>query len=243
LPVEATRRRRGRGPGGPGGADHLAAPSAEGDAAITLGVLDAVHDNASLSQRSLASELGIALGLTNAYIRRCVHRGFVKVAQAPANRYAYYLTPKGFAEKSRLTARYLSSSLTLYRRARTQCDELLTLAAARRWQRLALFGIGDVAEIAMLCAIGRPLVVVGAVAPRAAGGSFLHLPVAATLAQLGPVDGVLFAELQRPQAAYDALVRDIAADRVLVPALLKVNPARSITPAAGLRAAQRVAQG
>jgi len=28
----------------------------------------------------------------------------MKIKQAPANRYVYYLTPKGFAEKSRLTA-------------------------------------------------------------------------------------------------------------------------------------------
>ena len=216
MPVEATRRRRSRDQ------DDAPAQSADGDA-ITLGVLDALHDNASMSQRSLASELGIALGLTNAYIRRCVRRGLVKVSQAPANRYAYYLTPKGFAEKSRLTARFLTSSFGLYRRARQQCDELLAVAVARRWQRVALFGVGDVAEIALLCAMGQPLAVVGAVSLKAAGQRFLQLPVHATLAELAPVDGVLFAELQRPQAAYDALVREIAADRVLVPELLKVR--------------------
>ena len=216
MAVETARRRRSRDQ------DDAPAHSADGDA-ITLGVLDAVHDNASISQRSLASELGIALGLTNAYIRRCVRRGLVKVSQAPANRYAYYLTPKGFAEKSRLTARFLTSSFGLYRRARQQCDELLAAAVARRWQRVALFGVGDVAEVALLCAMGQPLAIVGAVSPKAAGQRFLQLPVHATLAELAPVDGVLFAELQRPQAAYDALIREIAADRVLVPPLLKVR--------------------
>jgi DNA-binding MarR family transcriptional regulator len=219
LAVETTRRRRSRDQD-----DETPAQSPEGDA-ITLGVLDAVHDNASLSQRSLASELGIALGLTNAYIRRCVRRGLVKVSQAPANRYAYYLTPKGFAEKSRLTARFLTSSFGLYRRARHQWDELLTAAVARRWQRVALYGVGDVAEIALLCAMGQPLTVVGAVAPKAAGQRFLQLPVHAKLADVAPIDGVLFAELQRPQAAYDALIHEVAADRVLVPAILKVRTA------------------
>ena len=63
-----------------------------------------VEENSQITQRSLASELGIALGLTNAYLKRCVRKGWVKINQAPANRYAYYLTPRGFAEKSRLTA-------------------------------------------------------------------------------------------------------------------------------------------
>ena len=78
----------------------LESDEVDGESAITLGLLDAVHQNSSVSQRSLAAELGIALGLTNAYFKRCVRKGLVKVRSAPANRYAYYLTPKGFAEKA-----------------------------------------------------------------------------------------------------------------------------------------------
>ena len=59
-----------------------------------------MRDNASISQRSLARELGIALGLTNAYLRRCIHRGWIKASQAPANRYAYYVTPRGSLKRA-----------------------------------------------------------------------------------------------------------------------------------------------
>ena len=45
-------------------------------------------------------------------------KGLVKMSQVPLNRYAYYLTPQGFAEKSRLTAEYLSVSFNFFRRAR-----------------------------------------------------------------------------------------------------------------------------
>ena len=38
---------------------------------IVLGVLDAVERDPSVTQRSVARELGIALGLANAYLRRC----------------------------------------------------------------------------------------------------------------------------------------------------------------------------
>ena len=77
---------------------------------IMLGLLDAVEQDRAQSQRLLASELGIALGLVNAYLKRCIKKGLVKVRSAPARRYAYYLTPQGFAEKSRLTVQYLSYS-------------------------------------------------------------------------------------------------------------------------------------
>ena len=92
------------------------------DERIVLNLLNSVDDGAQ-SQRRIAEELGIALGLVNAYLKRCVRKGLVKVSEAPARRYAYYLTPQGFAEKSRLTIEYLTSSLSLFRRARGDCTE------------------------------------------------------------------------------------------------------------------------
>src|SRR6201997_1397670 len=88
------------------------------NARIVLGLLESVERNGAQSQRKLASDLGIALGLVNAYLKRAVKKGLVKVGQAPARRYAYYLTPQGFSEKSRLTIEYLSSSFSLFRKAK-----------------------------------------------------------------------------------------------------------------------------
>src|SRR5215467_15671340 len=99
--------------------------------AILLGVLDAVERDPALTQRSVARELCIALGLANAYLRRCVRKGLIKVSQVPRRRYAYYLTPQGFAEKSRLTASYLAHSFSFFRQARTQCAVLFAEAAGR----------------------------------------------------------------------------------------------------------------
>jgi len=89
-----------------------------GEARITMEVLHVVHGEDNLSQRGLAARLNIALGLTNAYLKRCVRIGLVKVRKTPPNRYVYYLTPKGFGEKSRLTANYLFRSFDFYRQAR-----------------------------------------------------------------------------------------------------------------------------
>src|SRR3977135_2721251 len=88
---------------------------------IMLGLLESVERGGEQSQRRLATELGVALGLVNAYLKRCVNKGMVKVSEAPARRYAYYLTPHGFTEKSRLTVEYLSASLSLFRQGKKDC--------------------------------------------------------------------------------------------------------------------------
>ena len=96
-------------------------PTDENDSdRLVLGLLTWLEADGAQSQRRIAAELGVALGLVNAYLKRAIKKGFVKVGQAPARRYAYYLTPQGFAEKSRLTVDYMSHSFSLFRRARAR---------------------------------------------------------------------------------------------------------------------------
>ena len=195
----------------------------DSEAEITLGVLNAVERSDRVTQRSVAGELGIALGLANAYLRRCVKKGYIKVTQAPANRYLYYLTPTGFAEKSRLTARYLSISFNFFRAARRQLAELIDQCAARGWTRIALAGNGDLVEIASLCVGDRPLEIVGVIETGAAVGPFAGMTVVPDLDRLGPVDAVIITDIGNPQATFDALVARMPADRVLAPRFLNIS--------------------
>src|SRR4030065_10645 len=96
--------------------------------ALTLEILDVIDRRNDVSQRHLARHLGVALGLANSYLKRCIRKGLVKVSQAPANRYLYYLTPQGFAEKSRLTAHSLNYSLYFYRKAGASCRHVLRVS-------------------------------------------------------------------------------------------------------------------
>src|SRR3954469_18862366 len=120
---------------------------------IVLDLLTSVEHDGERSQRHIAAELGIALGLVNAYLKRCVKKGLVKVRDAPARRYAYYLTPNGFAEKSRLTVQYLSDSFSFFRLAKADCVHVLEAAKLYGFSRLVLAGRSDLAEIAILCAL------------------------------------------------------------------------------------------
>ncbi len=190
---------------------------------ITLGILNAIHENSSATQRSMAKDLGVALGLANAYLKRCVKKGLIKVSQAPANRYAYYLTAKGFAEKSELTARYLTMSFNFFRHARTQCEEVFEACGARGWQRIALVGIGDLAEIAILCAREYPIEFAGLYVKASAIETFAGLPVFANTVDMGVVDGYVIIDLTAPQAAFDQLQLAIPSERILAPRMLNIS--------------------
>ena len=191
-------------------------------------MLSAIEENSTLSQRSLAKELGIALGLANAYLRRCVKKGLIKVQQVPANRYAYYLTPMGFSEKARLTGEYLSASLEFFRHAREQSSAICAQAASRRLTRLALIGAGELAEITALTALDSPVEIVGIVDSQAIGGRVAGLHVVAEIAELGPVDAVIITDMRTPQGSYEHWASRLQADRVLAIDMLKIS--RTVPP-------------
>lgn len=190
---------------------------------ITLGLLNAVHENSGLSQRSMAKELGIALGLANNYLRRCVKKGLIKAKHAPANRYAYYLTPKGFAEKSQLTTRYLTMSFDFFRHARTHCVDVFDYCAARGWNKVALVGTGDLGEIAILCAREHPIEFDGFIDPQAKTATFAGLPVFAEASDMKAVDAYVIVDLAAPQATFDGLLQSIPNERILTPKLLNIS--------------------
>ncbi|MDJ0894082.1 MAG: winged helix-turn-helix transcriptional regulator [Alphaproteobacteria bacterium] len=193
---------------------------AEGE--ITLGLLSAVQGNSAVTQRSIAKELGIALGLANAYLRRCVEKGYIKVTQAPANRYLYYLTPQGFTEKSRLTASYLSHSFDFFRYARRQCEDALGHCAGRGWNRVVIYGDGELCEILSLCLREFDLEVKGVVAPGTNKKRIAGVETLQNVAEAEPFDAVILADLADPQASLNALLESVPAERVLTPPLLRI---------------------
>jgi DNA-binding MarR family transcriptional regulator len=203
------------------------------NARIVLGLLQSVERDGAQSQRKLASDLGIALGLVNAYLKRCVKKGLLKIGQAPARRYAYYLTPHGFAEKSRLTVEYLSDSFSFFRHAREDCAAVLRAAHGRGFNRVALAGVSDLAEIATLCALEQGIAIVAVIDAKSANDKFVGAPVVKSFAAMaGGCDAVLVTDLQATREFVAALAEEIGAERVLVPALLGIRLNRQTESAA-----------
>jgi len=116
-----------------------------------LRVLEAVATNAHTTQRGLAAHLGIALGLTNLYLKRLVRKGYIKCVDLRANRVRYLLTPQGIAEKTRLTYAFMEYSLQVFREGRRHLKTMLQPYAEQPAVKIAIYGVGDAAELAYLC--------------------------------------------------------------------------------------------
>jgi DNA-binding Lrp family transcriptional regulator len=114
-----------------------------------LKLLEAVEADSRITQRSLASRLGIALGLTNIYLRRLVRKGYIKCVNVQSNRISYLITPRGIAEKARLTYEFMDYSLHLYGEVRQHLRAVLQDCAAAD-RRVAIYGRGEAAELAYL---------------------------------------------------------------------------------------------
>jgi DNA-binding MarR family transcriptional regulator len=200
------------------------AQSKDPEARIMLGLLESVARDGDQSQRHLATELDVALGLVNAYLRRCIKKGLVKVSGVPARRYAYYLTPKGFAEKSRLTVEYLSNSFEFFRQAKADCATLLEGARLRNLTRLVLAGRSDLAEIAAICALETDVEIVAVVDAKSPASQLLGLPVAASFDDIaGIFDAVIVTDLLTPQETVASAIARLGVDRVLIPNLLRTE--------------------
>lgn len=186
-----------------------------------LEILTAIEEGRPLTQRDLARRLGVALGLTNLYLKRLATRGCIKIVEFPRKpaarkRLRYLLTPRGLAEKSRLTYEHMAHALALYRRARQALRDHLAALAERGMKRVALYGTGEAAEIAYLTLKEHGLEPVG-VFTRDGGGQFLGAPVR-PIAELeaADFDGLILATFDRPEPHLAELGRlGVALDRVI----------------------------
>jgi hypothetical protein len=190
---------------------------------IVLSLLKSVEDDGNRSQRVWASEFGVALGLVNSYLKYCVRKGYIKMKRVPAQRYIYLLTPKGLAEKSRLTVELLSSSLAFFRQARGDCAEALKSAKTRGWKRLVLLGASELAEICIICALEANISVIAVVDAEFLGERFLGLPVTDDFMTAGGFDGIIVTDRFAPKETFDAAVAAYGADLVIAPSLLGIS--------------------
>lgn len=124
--------------------------AAEDDSYHSLLLLEEIAREESVSQRELSKRLGIALGLVNSYVRNMISKGYIRVSSFPRNRYKYLLTPKGIAEKSRLTYQHLHYFTNLYTTARKDFKELFNRVEKTGVKKVIFCGIDEVAEIAYI---------------------------------------------------------------------------------------------
>jgi len=162
-----------------------------------LQLLEALEQESTITQRTLASRLGIALGLTNLYLKRLIRKGYVKCVTVSPNRLVYSLTPKGMARKARLTYEFMKYSLDFYRDARQHLRRSLQLAVPRQ-RRVAIYGTGDAAELVYLLVREMGLELTAVFGPEI-DRPFLGFPVRAIAEHDSALyDVIIVAVLERP---------------------------------------------
>lgn len=184
--------------------------------ALTLEILNEISDRSDVTQRHLAEHLGVALGLANSYLKRCVRKGFVKIQQAPANRYLYYITPQGFAEKSRLTAQYLGYSFDFYRHASAAMLQVANNCKTEGVNRVVFGGVSELAEIASIRFQDSGLELIGTYDPSSMLEKFVDRPVWRELDKVPPFDAAVFTALVPASRLYRQLVEVCGAENVHV---------------------------
>jgi DNA-binding MarR family transcriptional regulator len=181
-----------------------------------LQLLEALEQESTITQRTLASRLGMALGLTNLYLKRLIRKGYVKCVSVAPNRLIYSLTPRGVVRKARLTYEFMKYSLDFYRDARQHLRRSLVQAVAQQ-KRIAIYGTGDAAELVFLLIRDMGLELV-AVFGDEANGPFLGLPVRPLPDHAGVTyDVFIVAVLERPAGTIKLLRQaGVPDDKVLM---------------------------
>lgn len=172
-----------------------------------LVLLTELERDGAVTQRSLATKLGVALGLTNLYVKRLARKGFVKITTIPSHRIRYLLTPQGFAEKSRLTYLYMQYSLIHYRDMRARLRDTLSRATGSGVRRVVIFGTSEFAEMAYLSLREMDLTLVGFI-DEGQVETFLSYPVQrpSVLAEWD-FDAVLLADIERSREHRETLAQ------------------------------------
>lgn len=171
-------------------------------------VIEEISRDETISQRDLAKELGLSVGLINAFVKRLIKKGYLKVSTIPRNRVRYLFTPRGIAEKGRLSLEYLSYSLNFYRHLRDRLTEVYGAIARDGGGRVVIWGRGEMAELACLHLSPNRLTGVAVVCDDPPNKtSFMGLPLCAPQDLMArDFDHVLIADVSDVSGVVDRLI-------------------------------------
>lgn len=172
----------------------------------TLRLLEEIEQNHSPSQRYLAKQLNVSLGLVNSFVKRLAQKGYFKITTIPKNRVKYILTPKGVAQKTKLTYQYIHYSYQFYKDARLKIRAIFEELAKQNTPQVIFYGIGHFAEIAYISLQETPMKMVAMVDDAKSGERFMGMTVESP-------DKIV-------QLAYDSIIITAIASRNLIHAKL-----------------------
>jgi DNA-binding MarR family transcriptional regulator len=128
-----------------------------------LNLLQELEKNPVISQRELSHKFGIALGVTNACLKRMARRGWIRIMNLDHRRIGYYLTPKGISEKTKLSLHLISWTVRHYSMLKDIIGERLLEIQNKGIERIVFYGVSDEMEVAYITLQGVKIKLVGIV--------------------------------------------------------------------------------
>ena len=172
-----------------------------------------------ISQSSLAKNVLISLGMTNAILKKAISKGFVKAKAAPYKRYIYYLTKEGFTEKSRLVSEYLDSSLNFFKTAKLAYQKILVEIKKKNYE-IVLVGDGELVDICKLSLLHENLKISGHL--RFSRQKNIRYEFNNTKKSLEKLAFVIV-ESKNPQLIYDKLSSSFSSKNIYFPKFLHIS--------------------
>jgi DNA-binding MarR family transcriptional regulator len=120
------------------------------ETARELALLENIEGDPDITQASLATRLGVAVGTVNWHLKRLIDKGYVKIKRAERKKLRYIITPEGIALRALLTVDYVEQQFLLYRNTRQRVREHLQEIKAAGFEKVSIHGEGDVADICRL---------------------------------------------------------------------------------------------
>jgi DNA-binding MarR family transcriptional regulator len=113
-------------------------------------LLNEIAQDSLVTQAGLSSRLGIAVGSVNWYIKRLIHRGWIKVSHLDRTRLKYDLTPEGVAVFTQRALYYARDSLKIYGSLRERAKSLTVELKQQGINRAYIEGDDELADILRL---------------------------------------------------------------------------------------------
>jgi DNA-binding MarR family transcriptional regulator len=199
-----------------------------------LRVLELIEAQDKLTQRGVAADLEIAIGMANSLIKRLVLKGYIKIKNVPSSRYGYYLTPQGFMAKSQLVSKYIANSAKFFGEVRCDLEAIAKQVSKSKYSSVGCVGTGEILEIAHMVfrlhnvKISFVVDILGHVENQHYK-DLSEVPVSL----MEEVDYLVITESERPHKAFEIISTSMCKKAILPPLFMKIMPKSDINKGAG----------
>ena len=176
------------------------------------------------TQKELSNNLRVSIGFINALIKKFLKKGYIKAKQAPYKRFIYYLTAKGYIEKSKLVSEYINSSLDFFRTLRKEFNKMFSFEREKNeFVSFILFGVSEVTEICIISALDNNMKVSYIVDKKFKSKKFLGINVLKKIRKLKENEKIIITDKDKSQNLYSKLSKIFNEDQLIIIPTLSIS--------------------